>query len=89
MTKTTAVLYHAFAITTLYLSVENSVNNPFILDDTSKIVQNQDIRRISNMPRSLFYPYSGIEPGDDCEVCCYFRAHGHFFVSPPIVCCSH
>ena len=53
------ILYHVTALIILYVAVENSFHNPFILDDTSKIVKNQDIRQISNMPKSLFYPYDG------------------------------
>lgn len=52
-------IYQAIALIVLYLSVENSTHNPFILDDVSKIVQNRDIRSISNMPKSLVYPYEG------------------------------
>ena len=35
----------------------NSLNNPFLLDDESKIVKNADIRHLSELPDKLIYPY--------------------------------
>jgi hypothetical protein len=53
------VIYHIFAILTLFFATENSLYNPFILDDNTKIVNNFDIRKLSNIPWSLVYPYAG------------------------------
>ena len=41
----------------LYFSVENGIVDPTILNDVSKLVQNQDIRRICNMPWHSFQHY--------------------------------
>lgn len=36
----------------------NSLNVPFILDDIPKIVENSDIKKLSNIKTKLIYPYS-------------------------------
>jgi tetratricopeptide (TPR) repeat protein len=36
----------------------NSLNAPFIFDDIHKIVNNPDIKKLSNLPEKLIYPYS-------------------------------
>jgi hypothetical protein len=36
----------------------NSLNAPFIFDDIPKIVNNHDIKKLSNLPEKLVYPYN-------------------------------
>ena len=47
---------------TLVLAVSiNSLKNPFVLDDQSKIEQNTDIRNLRELPSKLIYPYENYQ----------------------------
>lgn len=54
--RTTAAAVYLLLAVTLAVGF-TALKNPFILDDGSKIVNNTDIRRLADLPRTLVYPY--------------------------------
>ena len=46
-----------FSLSAAVLASINALKGPFVLDDITKVVENTDIRQLSNLPGKLVYPY--------------------------------
>lgn len=72
------------------LVTANGLGSEFVLDDTSKIVGNTDIRRLADLPSTLIYPYQSnqlLERNDPSRPL-VFLTYGviyHFFELNPVV----